>query len=60
MKGLKKLNFFDRLMAAISFAEAGEHKIAMKFMESDAVKQKRPEKRKNGRARQDRRPAMRM
>ncbi|NOY69989.1 MAG: hypothetical protein GXP53_11000 [Deltaproteobacteria bacterium] len=60
MKIFKRLNFFDRLMAAISFAEAGEHKTAMKFMEADTGKQKRRQKQKNARVRQDQRPAMRM
>jgi hypothetical protein len=39
-----RINKFDRLMAAISFAEAGEREIAMEVMGPDLEKkkQKRP------------------
>lgn len=60
MKFLKRLNFFDRLMAAITFAEIGEHKIAIRFLEADRELRKRPEKRKRDEKRPDNRPVLRM
>ncbi len=60
MNILKKLNFFDKLMAAISFAEAGEHKTAMQFLESETKVRKQAKNQQADRARRDRRPAMRM
>ena len=58
MMGLKKLNTFDRIMAAITFAEAGEHKTAIRLMEQgQKKKQKRLVKKSEKRA--DQRPVLR-
>lgn len=40
----KKLNLWDRIMAAITFAEAGEAKTAIELRDSK-TKEKRPETR---------------
>ena len=39
-----KLTYFDRIMMAITFAEAGEAKTAKYVLDNDLRKQKRPEK----------------
>ena len=58
MLGLKKLNTFDRIMAAITFAEAGEHKTAIRLMEKGhKKKQKRLVKKNENRV--DQRPVLR-
>gem|GEM_PF-711243 len=56
----EKLNLFDRLMAAISFAEAGEHQTAIRFLESNTGNRKRLNKQKSNIVREDRRPAIRL
>jgi hypothetical protein len=40
----KKLNFWDRIMMAITFAEAGEAKTAIEMLDKK-TKEKRPESR---------------
>ena len=60
MNFLKRLNIFDRLMAAITFAEAGEHKTALKFLESEKTMKKRPENQKRAENRPAQRPVIRM
>lgn len=58
MSELKKLNKFDRLMAAVTFAEAGEHKTAIELMEKgQEKKQKRMVKKSEKRTEQ--RPVLR-
>jgi len=59
MLEFKKLNKFDRLMAAITFAEAGEHETAIKLMDQGKKKQqKRIVKKSEKRA--DQRPVLRV
>ncbi|MBW1641599.1 MAG: hypothetical protein JRJ76_02045 [Deltaproteobacteria bacterium] len=59
MLNFKKLNKFDRLMAAITFAEAGESETAIKLMDQgQKKKQKRIVKKSDKRA--DQRPVLRV
>ena len=60
MKFLKRLNLFDRLMAAITFAEMGEHKTALRFLSSDKDLKKRATKQKRNTKRPENRPQIRM
>ena len=58
MANFKKLNKFDRLMAAITFAEAGDHETAIELMTDSRKKnRKRMIKRSDKRAQQ--RPLLR-
>ena len=59
MLNFKKLNKFDRLMAAITFAEACESETAIKLMDQgQKKKQKRIVKKSDKRA--DQRPVLRV
>ncbi|MBS3757832.1 MAG: hypothetical protein KGY61_04140 [Desulfobacterales bacterium] len=60
MKLFQKLNAFDRLMAAISFAEANEQSTAIGIMESKKRQEKRRQSRKAPEKRTDDRPRMQM
>ena len=44
MSSSPKLTYFDKIMMAISFAEAGEQETAKNILNSTDRKQKRPEK----------------
>lgn len=44
MSSSPKLTYFDKIMMAISFAEAGEQATAKSILDSTDRKQKRPEK----------------
>lgn len=60
MKLFQKLKAFDRLMSAISFAEANEQNTAIEIMESPKRREKRRQNRKAPEKRTDDRPRMQM
>lgn len=45
----KRLGAWDRMMMAITFAEAGEHETAKNILDPATEKDKRPEKRTDNR-----------
>ncbi len=60
MKLFQKLNAFDKLMSAISFAEANEQDMAIEIMESTKRQEKRRRSRKAPEKRTDDRPRLQM
>jgi hypothetical protein len=59
MKTKTHLNKFDKLMMAVTFAEAGEHDIAREIINDRPRKRTRDERRKDVRTRTDQRPRLR-
>lgn len=60
MKLFQKLNTFDKLMSAISFAEANEQDTAVEIMETTKRQEKRRRSRKTPEKRTDDRPRLQM
>ena len=56
----RRLNWLDRLMVAITFAEAGDHKTAIAFMEEKPVRKKRKQNRARTERRVEDRPVLRV
>ena len=55
-----RLNWLDRMMVAISFAEAGDHETAIQFLNEKPVKKKRKQSRTRVERRVEDRPVMRV
>jgi hypothetical protein len=55
-----RLNWLDRLMVAIAFAEAGEHETAIAFLNEKPVKKKRKQRRPRVERRVEDRPILRV
>jgi len=55
-----RTNKWDRLMAAITFAEAGERDTALEVMRQDWIKKKQKRTRPKIKKRDETRPAMRL
>ena len=61
MSGEKvRLNWLDRLMVAIAFAEAGDHRTAIAFLNEKPVKKKRKQRRARVEPRVEDRPVLRV
>ena len=60
MKRLQQLNVFDRLMAAISFAEINETETAVKIMESEEQQRQGKRTQKAPEKQMDQRPRLHM
>ena len=56
----RRLNWLDRFMVAITFAEAGDHETAIAFMNEKPVKKKRKRNRVRTERRVEDRPVLRM
>ena len=56
----RRLNWLDRLMVAITFAEAGDHETAMTFLNEKPVKKKRKRNRARTERRVEDRPILRV
>ena len=56
----RRLNFFDRFMVAITFAEADDHKAALDFLNEKPAHTNRKQKRRRVEKRTDDRPALRV
>ena len=54
----RRLNWLDRLMVAISFAEAGDHETAIAFLNEKPVKKKRKQNRARAERRVEDRPVL--
>ncbi len=60
MRLFQKLNFFDRIMAAVSFAEADEYETARGILDTEKRRGKRRSTRKTPEKRADDRPRIQM
>jgi hypothetical protein len=61
MSGEKtRLNWLDRLMVAIAFAEADDHETAIAFLNEKPVKKKRKRSRARAERRVEERPVLRV